>query len=503
MGHLLLITALLSQWGGDTIFHVDASAGITGAIIYNYVDPYLYLMNYSYMNPGSASGMRGALVNPAALASVKTSSGSISAGFGRVGGIDLDLSTKLPFIGEFAVPISLYAEEASGVYSGGAAVRIGDVVVGLAYIQGDKFSGVLDARGELDFTATYSYRDTLTEVDFPGADEPMTVPILIDLYGKGGGLISIENITKMSTTPFYLMLATQDNGINYGLSFRLNTYDGFIDYTDTMTPILKPTGANVYSESQEWDVGVQLSAVIEGGELYANRYLTSLKGTELGAVLGIQKPGDDFSWGASLSQDLGAQILEVGNGRSIRGGLPRIVEINTQNLEVNQDSRTIEGQMRIVLGYDSLRESSGESSELLTLPPRTGLRAGIQGTPGNWIIDATFSLARTWGQGTSEAFLGTGFGYVFGNDYKIPLRFSQGLFYRVTKIEDVPLYSIPALFFGVSSTFAWKGIELDLSIRANTTTAIFTDYAAAVDPAVPNLGILNFLSAGAALTYGF
>lgn len=499
MGHLMLVLAILSQWGGDSILNIDVNASLSGALAYNYVDPYLYLINYSYENPGSASGMRGAFVNPAALASVKSASASFSAGFGRVGGINLNLSSNLPYVGEVGLPVTLYAEEKSGIYMGGAAVRIGEVVLGLAYVQGDRFESEIDARGELNFTATYSYRDTLTELDFPDVDEPMTVPVLIDLYGKGGGIISVENRTKLKSTPVLLMLATQDKGINYGISFRLNTFNGFIDYTDTLTPVLKPTGANVYSESDIWDVGVQLIAQIEGGELYANRYFTTLTGNELGAVFGIQKQGQEFSWGASLEQDLGAQILEVRNGKGVRGGLPRIVEINTQNLEVDQDSRIIKGQMKVVFGYDSLREIEGESRTLLTLPPRTSIRGGIQATPGDWIIDATLAMAGTWGEGNTEAFFGTGFGY----NWKVPIRFSQAVFYRVTKIEEVPIYTIPALFFGVSTTLAWKGIELDLSVRANTTTALFGNYAAAIDPSVPNLGILNHISAGAALTYGF
>lgn len=514
MGYILLTIALLSQWEGDTVFSINTDASLSGALSYNYVDPYLYIMNYTFQNPAAAEGMRGAFVNPAALAAVKTSSGSVSAGFGRVGGLALNLSTNLPYVGQMSLPISFYAEEESGIYSGGAAVRIGEVVVGLGFVQGDRFAGEFAGRGEVAFKATYSYHDTLTSADLPALDEVDTVPILIDLYGEGGGLLAIQARARLHSTPLYLILATQDQdkGVNYGLAFRFNTIEGWVDYTDTLTPVLRPSGANLFSESSQWDVGVAVSVVIEGGELYSNRYYSTLQGSELGAVLGASKQGEDFSWGVSLEQNLGAQILKSSGGKRTRGGLPKVVELNTQNLEVDVDTRTIKGNMSVVLGYDDYQEYEGSSTELLSLPPRTGLRGGIQATPGNWIIDAALATASTWGAGNSEIFFGTGFGHNFHipisikdtvYDWQVPVRFSQAIFYRVTKVEEVPLYTIPGLFFGVSTTLAWKGIELDLSLRANTTTAIFSDISSAVDPNIPNLGLFNFLSAGAALNYAF
>lgn len=512
MGYILLAIVLMSQWEGDTVFSISTDASLSGALAYNYVDPYLYIMNYSFENPAAARGMRGAFINPSALALIRTSSGVVSAGFGRTGGLDLRFSTQLPYVGEMSLPISFYAEEESGVYTGGAAVRIGELVVGLGFVQGDRFSGEFKGRGELAFKATYSYHDTLTSADLPQLEETDTIPILIDLYGDGGGLLAILARARLRSTPLYLMLATQDKGVNYGLSFRFNTIEGFIDYTDTLTPVLRPSGANLYSESNQWDVGVAVSALIEGGELYSNRYVSSIRGSELGAVLGASKQTEEFSWGVSIEQNLGAKILKSSAGSRTRGGLPKVVELNTQNLEVDVDARTIKGEMSVVLGYDDYQEQEGSSTELLNLPPRTGLKGGIEATPGNWIIDATIATASTWGRGSSEIFFATGFGHNFHIsvpvkdtiiDWQLPLRFSQAIFYRVTKIEEIPLYTIPGLFFGVSTTLVWKGIELDISLRTNTTTALFSNYASALDPTVPDLGIFNYLSAGAALNYAF
>lgn len=499
MGWTFLLMTLAGQIVGDTAFSFQGFACVEGVLSYNYVDPYLYLLNYDYQNPASASGIRGAVTNPAGLASVKTAAGAVAAGLGRTGGVEFTLSSDIPYVGKVELPISLYAQEASGIYLGGAAVRMGEVVVGFVYVEGDRFNGDIFARAEVTFSAAYSLHDTLTEADLPGQEEETTIPILIDLKGEGGGLIAIEGLTRLRATPFYLILATEDKGINYGLAFRWNTFNGWIDYTDTLTPVLKPTGASVYSESDEWDVGVAISAVVEGGEIYSNRYSSTLVGNELGVVLGIERPGDLLSWGFSLQQSLGANILRTRIGRSRRGGLPRVIELNTQNLEVDGDARILKGEMTVVLGYDDLQVTEGERRELLTLPPQTSLRAGIQVTPGDWIIDASFATSGTWGHGTSGLFFGTGFGY----NWKVPVRFSQAIFYRVTKIEEVPIYTIPGLFFGLSTTLEWQGVELDLSIRANTTTALFGSYAAAIDPDVPDLGIFNYLSAGAGLSYGF
>lgn len=498
MGWIFLLAALLAQIVGDTAFSLEGIASVSGGISYNYVDPYLYLLNYDYRNPASASGMRGAFVNPAGLASVKTAAGAVAAGFGRTGGVELNLSSDIPYVGRVELPISLYAEEASGVYFGGAAARIDDLVVGFAYVEGGRFNGDIFARAEVVFSAAYSLRDTLTEVDLPGQEEEVTIPILIDLKGEGGGLIAVENMTRLKTTPFYLILATENKGINYGVAFRWNTYSGWIDYTDTLTPVLRPSGASVYSESREWDVGVAVSAVVEGGELYSNKYFTTLRGNELGAVFGIEKPGDLISWGFAVEQNLGTNVLRTRIGKSSKGGLPHVVELNTQNLEVDNDAKVLKGEMTIVLGYDELEVSEGETSELLKLPPRTRLAGGIRIEPGDWIIDASFAMSSTWGLGTSGVFFGTGFGY----DWKVPIRFSQAIFYRVTKIEEVPIYSIPGIFLGISTTLAWKGLELDIGLRANTTTMFFGNYAAAIDPDVPDLGIFNYLSAGAGLIYG-
>lgn len=502
MGWIILSLVLLNGVEGDSIFDISADASLSGALAYNYVDPNLYIMNYDYLNP-AAAGMRAAFVNPASLATIPTASATISAGFGRSGAWTLNFDTEIPYVGRFDLPVAFYSVEHSGVYMGAAAVRLGDVVMGFAYLEGDRFSGAFDVRGEVGFTATYSFADTLTNLDVPGLSELDTIPIIIDLFGEGGGLLSVEGEAKLRSTPFYLILATEDNGINYGMSFRFNVFSGFIDYTDTLTPVLEPSGANVFSQSTEWDVGVELSTVIEGAELYSNHYVSSLTGTELGAVLGISQQKEAFNWGVSVEQNLGAQIFKITDALSTRGGLPRIVKLNTQDLVVDTDARRIKGEMEVVMGYEGLRTSQKEAREVLALAPRTGIRAGIQAAPGDWMIDATLATARTWGSGITEFFWGTGFGYNIGNDYKVPVRFSQAIFYRVTKIEEFPLYSIPGLFFGLSTTFHYKGIELDLSVRANTTTAILGTYAAALDPNTPDLGIFNYLSAGAALNYAF
>jgi len=500
MGWTFFFAILAGQVVGDTAFTLEGTASVSGALSYNYIEPYLYVLNYDYQNPASSAGMRGAFTNPAALASVKTAAGGIAAGFGRTGKVALTIRSEMPYIGELKVPVSFYAEEASGVYFAGAATRMGEVVMGLVYLEGDRFNADFSARAEIGLAASYSLRDTLTEADLPGQDEPTTVPILIDMHGQGGGVMAVEDRTRLKAAPFYLVFATANNGTNYGFAFSWNHLEGWIDYNDTLTPVLRPTGASVYSESDEWDIGVAISAEIEGGEIYSNKYFTTLRGDELGAVFGMQKRTDGgLKWGFSVEQTLGANVLRRRVGRSRRGGLPRIVELNTQNLKVDGDAKLITGEMTVVLGYDEEEATQGETKELLRLPPRTRLCGGVQVEPGDWVIDASFATSRTWGRGTSEVFFGTGFGY----NWKVPIRFSQVIFYRVTKIEEVPIYSIPGIFFGGSTTLKWKGVELDISIRANTTTAFFANYAAAVDPDVPDLGILNYLSAGAGLHYGF
>lgn len=424
----------------------------------------------------------------------------------------MELGTSVPYVGELSLPVSLYAEEKGGVYLAGAAIRMEEVVAGIAFAGGDQFNSDFRGRAELAFQADLQFSDTFTVSEVPALDESDTVPVRIYLHGDGGGLIAVESYSRLKATPVYLILATERNGTNYGFAFRWNTFDGWLDYSDTLTPVLRPSGGSVYSESQEWDVGIALHTVIEGGEIYSNKYVTTLRGNELGGVFGIQKQKDGFDWGFSLEQTLGTNILRDRYGRNRRGGLPRIVELNTQDLEVDGDARILKGDMTLVLGYDELSVAEGETSELLRLPPRSVFRGGIQTRPGNWIIDASGAMAKTWGKGTSETFFGTGFGYNFhipvqtkreNIDWVVPVRFGQAIFYRITKIDEVPIYTIPGLFFGLSTTLAWKGLELDLSVRANTTTAFFANYAAAVDPAVPDLGIFNYLSAGAAIDYAF
>ena len=122
------------------------------------------------------------------------------------------------------LPISLYAQEASGVYFGGAAARMGEVVVGFAYVEGDHFAGDIFARAEVAFSAAYSLHDTLTEADLPGLEEGTTIPILIDLNGEGGGLIAIKGLTRLKTTPFYLILATEE-GVAWTESFVQAIFD--------------------------------------------------------------------------------------------------------------------------------------------------------------------------------------------------------------------------------------------------------------------------------------
>jgi len=508
-----LLLALGSIEGDTIAFSINTNAVISGVLSYNYVDPYLYIMDYGYENPGTANQLKGAVINPASLALVDNAVAVASAGFGRTGGVEFNLKTTMPKVGKLTLPISLYAEETGGMYLAGVAVRVEGMVMGLAYLQGDRFIGDLNTRGELTFAARYSFKDTMRDMYIPVKDTFIQVPIRIELYGDGGGLLALKNHTKLSTTPYYFMFATEHKGVNYGLSFKVTHYDGLVDYTDTLTPLLRPSGANVYSESAEWDLGITASAVVEGGELYSNRYFTILNGNELGMIFGIQKRNKNFDWGVSVEQNMGASILRSANGYSTRGGLPRVLDIQTDKLQFDVDRRLISGKMKIVFGYNDWTKKKSESKELLNLPPRTTFRGGINARPGNWILDATITSSTTWGKGVSEVLLGSGFGYNFPvklstwkgkvYDWHIPLRFSQAIFYRVTKIEELPIYTIPALFFGVSTTLGWKGLQMDLSVRANTTTALFGNYSAAIDPDVPDLGIFNFLSAGAALSYGF
>ncbi|MBN2378644.1 hypothetical protein JXM67_02430 [candidate division WOR-3 bacterium] len=496
MGMRVMVMLLAALAAEEPSVELELAGSLKGAILYNYVAPYLYLMNYEFYNPAVAHGMNGAIVNPAGLATVQNAAGVVTAGFGRRGKLEQTVALELPVVGYVDIPLSLYAAEASGVNYGGAALRISDLVLGVAYREGRRIQSEIVSRGEFTFQTDYTFSDTVSDPGIPGSEGD--IPIYLKIDGKAGGIFTLDRRMRLRTTPFYLFFATELENFNLGVAFRWNNIRGWIDYTDSALLRLDPTTAEVYTESDDWKLDITTRVDI-AEEPRFNSYYTTLRGDELGAMIGVQKNGGLLRWGASLGLDLGANLLREREGYEQRVGFPYLAELNASNLVIDEEAKTMSGTISAILKYDDLSKVDMDTSDILVLPPRTNLCAGIQVHPGDWIIDASLNLVKTWGKGTSEIFFGTGFGY----DWKVPIRFSQGLYYSVTQIEEIPIYSIPAIFFGVSSTLNWKAIQLDLSIRANTTTALFTNTLAEIDPDIPNLGMLNYLSAGAALSYEF
>jgi len=474
----------------------DLSGSLSGAVVYNYVTPYLYLVNYEYNNPAIAHGMNGALVNPASLATIENAAGSIVAGFGRRGRLEQTVVLDVPAVGFVDIPLSLYASEQSGIYYGGAGIRFGDVVVGVAYKEGDRFQSEVASRGDFSFGATYEFADTIPEPDIP---EPLgDIPIILKLEGKTGGLFTIESRIRLRSTPLTVFCATEIKEVNYGLAFRWRMFNGWVDYTDSALLRIDPSMINVYTESEEWEVDIDAVVDIEEDARF-NTHSTTIEGNEFGVSAGAQKHWDMIDIGASVGLDFGSNLYRRKTGVEQRTGFPYLTSLEASNFEVDEETKTVTGVISAKLGYDYVTVTQIDTSDRLHLPPRTSFNTGFHTTPGDWIIDAALNYVKTWGRGISEIFFGTGFGY----NWKIPVRFSQGIYYKVTKIEDVPIYTIPALFFGVSTTLAYKAVQLDLGLRANTTTGFFTNFLAEADPDVPDLGMLNHLSAGAAFSYEF
>ncbi|MBD3286737.1 hypothetical protein GF359_09005 [candidate division WOR-3 bacterium] len=496
MGMRVIVMLLAALCADEPSVEFGLQGSLKGAVVYNYVTPYLYLVNYEYNNPAAAHGMNGAVANPASCASIDRAAGAIVAGFGRRGRLEQTVVIDAPVVGIVDIPLSLYAAEHSGIYYGGAGLRIGEVVIGLSYMEGDRFQSEVTSYGEFSFSADYEFADTIPD---PGIPEPVgDIPIILKLEGETGGIFTIDSRIRLRSTPLTVFVATEIKEIDWGLALQWRKFNGWIDYTDSASLRLDPSIINVYTESEEWEVDIDAQVDIEE-EARFNSYYTTITGNEFGIAAGAQKEWNSLNLGASLGFDSGSRLRREKQGSQQRTGFPYLASLEASNIEVDEEERTVTGVISAELGYDYATVSEIDTVDRLLLPPRINFNAGFQVHPGDWIIDAVLNLVKTWGKGTSEVFFGTGFGY----DWKVPLRFSQGIYYKVTKIEEVPIYTIPALFFGVSTTLSYQAVQLDLGIRVNTTTGFFTNFLAEADPDVPDLGALNHLSAGAAFSYEF
>ncbi len=445
-------------------FSLSATGGFILYTAYNYTEPSIYTLQWKSLNPSQGYGI---YLNPSVMAGGEEFKIGFYLKSKNLNQAEI-LFKNTDFF-DLLIPFVFRSEEKGGIRGFYVFKKIKKFWTGISFLDSDvlniELKGGISSQFYLDLYEDY----TITKKEIPALREEDTIPVSFKVYGNASFNASLSGLLCTKSFPFYFAVGWESKKIKYGIDFLWTIYEEDTQIKDSISYGFSPTGVDILSSS-EWNLGVDASVEFETPSFFSFTGKREVRGYEPGIGIGLSGELFQTLFGASIIHRPGARIIENISTQVFKELSMEIKGIEGSKVVVDTLNKTLSGKMHIKIGSKNPEKMKDEKINSLLLPPRTTFSFGMHASPFPWEIDMVLFFTRTWGiSKTSEIFIGTGFGI----QKPFPLRLSQVLFYRIIYIEDLPIFTLPAVFYGVSTTIKYKHMEVDLGMGLNTTTSIF------------------------------
>lgn len=428
----------------------------------------LFFLDEGFLNPAVGSGIIGADVNPAVLASTRNIDFYTGFSLAGKGSSDFEESFEIEGVEEsIEVPFGVRYNALGGMDFIGGAKKVGPISFGISYSCGNKWGIEMGLSGSVtgDFRPTEPFE--LTHADHP--DIPIEDTIVIDIPIHGGLSIDMEDPLRLeySSSPIFIGAGTGFGPIKLGAGLKLTNCSVLGSGSFTVLP--GTFSVSLDTTASGWNVNVTGDATIND-TLFYGRLDGDVRSTQTAFNLGVLL--DVKLLKLSLAYEFGNSYNLTGNYNWLFSSIsdfPEDFEIDTAGMEVVSDSNIIRGNVGVIFS-DIPKEIHRETgSAALYFVGYNSIKAAFQldlflfrlGMCGSYDFPSSgdVSLRRL------NAGLTLGLPFPVLN---VNVGLAGSLLWLDTEDEDLDFF-LPSATAGLSVSYRQDNFRVDLPLKVNIT----------------------------------
>ncbi len=375
----LLLPPFSSLYGEEGVF-IDGI--FNGELTFNSPSLNLGQLSLEGGHVAWAKGVRGAMINPAALSEIKK--GEVATAY--VQQKSWKNFQKFSFnggseIGTVNLPVSMEVHQTGGfgyLLAGIRPSKPGRIVLGGGDLGKDLFDLNLLGLGNADMEFSYLVPYTLTSNDFSDLPAGVEIPVEFQVEGKATASLNGEMHAKLVTDPAFFALALDGGRLGFGLGVKRSHIEGELSANFT----LRGNGslqASTSTTTGGWTADLTGRAIFNEQDLSRVVGSIGIQGEAISVILGTLLKAESFRMGLTiegtpsipLRSDYNLSILKPFDPPTING-------IQNNGVVVDTVAQTIQGD--VILDLSPLPLSSagdGGAEAFYTLPKEINIRFGM------------------------------------------------------------------------------------------------------------------------------
>jgi len=490
------------------------AGGVGGRILYSFVSPNLFCLDFGYYDAACVSGITGFDLNPAGLGWMK--SVSLATAFSTTkrtdARIDLQLVDSTFYFGQVVIPVSLGFEETGGWDFLGEGTKIGPFAFGFGFRRGEQLGlkPVIDTVIARHWTGTIPF--SISHSTFPQIPSSAgSIPITITVSGDGRLHFNIIGNGSITYTPFTCGAAFDLGVTSFGLGATANIFYGNANVSGRGEGSFENVVGTISARSglTDWTADLDFAGSVNNDSVYQENFKGDLHGTQFILRAGNLTKVPNLIAGELV---LGGVVEEVfpatiGTGFTnffvYTSGIPTDIFFDTSNVTIQVDSvnHRITGTVNLSLS-DFLRTTRFDSAAYpFKFIPQTNLYAAGVYRISNWEFNLGAGMVGFLpnGPGWGRLFLDGGIKLHAGLDWHLGV---------VTALQryQVASYSVvtpPIVMAGLGVGANLFGVGLDFALSSNISQAIIEAIASTSSVKMVDYRTLNWVGFGFGLKYDF
>jgi hypothetical protein len=419
-----------------------------------------------------AKGVRGAIVNPAALSEIRY--GEIATAyvqrknwsnyqrFNFDGGDD---------IGDVSLPVMMNAEHKGGfgyILSGFKPPKPGGIAFGGGDLASDLFELRLLGSGNADMEFSYLVPYTITSNDLPGLPAGVQIPVEFQVDGRVVADVNGDVNANLVHNPAYFAMALDGGSVALGVGVKSTHVEGDLSANFS----LRGSGslqASTSTISAGWTTDLTGIANFSEQDLTQVGGSIDVSGNAISLIVGTILKANHLRFGFTME---GTPSIPLGNNYDLLVlrpiDPPNIIGLIDNGIMIDTLARTIQGDMVIDLSPLPLRSEGQGGEDFYTLSKQFNFKMGMAMDVSPLLL-IVFDVGRSYASTLTPI---TSFAFSLQLAQDMPVSFHSGINVstRAYQIADKTWY-VPSGSATVGTSLKIKkNLEFNLAASSNTLT---------------------------------
>ncbi len=472
----LIVSTVL---GASTVFGAStvsgASTGILGSLRYSLPQINLYFLDFGYSNVAVARGIKGAQLNPAAVAGLDNAEGGVSYSSPKrwTSKSQFDLSFLSPAPVDSLLPIEFQLGEQGGITFAGGAVRLGKTALGLTFQPGMLSDAETEINTELaqEFSTAIPY--TLTANEIPGLPPAESIGVVFNASGSGTMTVALSGSGHLNVKPVGLSFGFLRNSIGWGIGMKFGFWEGMVQFDGNATLEIDNMNFNLTTLDEDWDLGISVAGQFLKDSIWQEKLQARIQGVEPSLTIGVQGRGAPALWGAALEQSFGGRLSVAYDEMHITSETNfSALELVGTGITVDTFNHRLSGEMELLLTELPKSRKNDSFIGTVSLPPKSTLRLGAAAQTSQMTVHGGLGGSVLWGSTPDFGDISLNTGFEFKT--AVTIRLGSMLQWQTYRIKDLRLILPPVLALGGGISYSYRPVRLDLGVAGTVSLLSLT-----------------------------